>query len=205
MSRRGHFSTGLLGNTLHKWNRKHHWSKNAIQSNGKVRKQVGVIHVTYFVCCKSPFWNRILCAAFMDAHAALNVLDVPIKRQSSLLQNSILSVGRRLCGLSRVAWLRFKLCLCQKPHIKTFLWCTAVHLKHLPKKWWFHYLGVCHKGIPGSWSSVFFLQSNSGAMFGETFCNRSCILLMCGLEHFWPLSNLVNKQFCCMKAGSLPS
>jgi len=31
-----HFSTGLLGNTLHKWNRKQPWNKNAIQTNSEI-------------------------------------------------------------------------------------------------------------------------------------------------------------------------
>lgn len=34
-------------------------------TNCEVRK-VDVMHVTYFVCCKSPVWNWILCAAFTD-------------------------------------------------------------------------------------------------------------------------------------------
>lgn len=117
VSRRGHFSTGLLGNTLHKWNRKH---------KRVAREENGVLQI--------PLLE--LDCAFTDTHAALNVIDVPIKRPRSLLRNSVLSVWR-----SWVAWLRFRLCLCQKPHIKTFLWCTAVHLKHLPKKWWFHCFG----------------------------------------------------------------
>lgn len=35
--------------------------------------------------------------------------------------------------------------------------------------------------------------------------NRNWILRSCGLEHFWSLSNLVNKLFWRIKSGSLPS
>ncbi len=171
-------------------------------TNCEVRKEVDIMHVTYFVCCKSPVWNWILCAAFTDTCCLLTLLNVPIKRQSSLLQYS---VGRRLCGFSWVAWLGFKLCLCQKPHIKTFLWCTVVHLKHLPKKWWFHCLGVCHKGIPASWYSLFFQPGYFLSNLEGRSCNRNWILRSCGLEHFWSLSNLVNKPFWHIKSGSLPS